>query len=230
MRKPHILSATSHKNWVVLAAETIQNRIFQVIEEQGFCHMMLTGGQTVIPLYQHLASTCALPLDKIHFWFGDERCVSPDHPESNYSLVKNTLFSDDLERYAVERIQAEKPDREAAAKAYEALLPARIDILLLGMGEDGHIASLFPHSSALSVTHRRIVPTIGSKLPFERMTITPGVILSAKTLFLLVTGAEKGKTLARSLRGEETCDTLPVCLTLHGTWLLDRDAAAQIEG
>jgi 6-phosphogluconolactonase len=133
-------------------------------------------------------------------------------------------------RCSIARMQADNPDREMAAKEYERLLPEQVDVLLLGMGEDGHVASLFPNSSALRTTHRAVLPAMGPNQPRERLTITPQVITSARSVFLLATGKEKGRVLAEALKSKGDFMLLPVCLTLGGTWLLDDEAGEQVLG
>jgi 6-phosphogluconolactonase/glucosamine-6-phosphate isomerase/deaminase len=114
-------------------------------------------------------------------FFGDERCVLPDNAESNYGIAMQTLFLHGVPvRCAVFRMGADAADREAAAQRYADLLPDSIDVLLLGVGEEGHIASLFPNSASLQERKRRVIPITGPKPPFERLTITPPVIAQAK--------------------------------------------------
>jgi 6-phosphogluconolactonase len=105
----------------------------------------------------------------VRFYFGDERCVSPDHPESNYGMAMRTLFKQGVPKgCSVFRMEADGSDREAAALQYSEMLPDKIDLLLLGVGEDGHIASLFPGSEALQEVARCVMPIIGPKAPNER--------------------------------------------------------------
>jgi 6-phosphogluconolactonase len=129
---------------------------------------------------------------------------------------------------SIARMEAENPNREAAARAYENLLPEAIDVLLLGVGTDGHVASLFPHSPALRATQRKVVPVTGPKPPRERLTITPKVIAAAREVFVLATGTEKGEMLAEALKAPADPASLPVRLTLGGTWLLDEKAAGPL--
>ena len=113
-------------------------------------------------------------------------------------------------------------DRAAAAERYAALLPERIDILLLGVGEDGHIASLFPNSPILQETKQRVVMVVGPKAPYSRITITPSVITDAGALFVLAPGLAKSKVLIQALQHPEDFYSFPVRLALRGTWLLDK--------
>jgi 6-phosphogluconolactonase len=166
----------------------------------------------------------------VHIFFGDERAVPPDHADSNYRMAKESL----LDRVAippaqVHRIQAESADREAAARAYEALLPDAIDVLVLGIGEDGHTASLFPGSAALRETERRVLPVVGPKPPPERLTITPPVVLSARHRIVLAAGSGKADAIARALDGPWDPEKTPIQLAKRGAWFVDPPAAAKLK-
>jgi 6-phosphogluconolactonase len=227
--KPRVLVSQDSDSWAAFATDAIGQEIDDAISKRGVCHVMLTGGKTAERLYICWATTFAWPLKNIRFYFGDERCVPPDHPESNYALVMNTLLAKELPSgCSIVRMEAENPDREAAAKAYEKLIPEKVDVLLLGMGTDGHIASLFPNSPALTSGERNVLPITGPKPPSERLTITPGVITRARSVFVLATGKEKGNVLGEALKSMEDFRSLPVRLALGGTWLLDAEAEAQI--
>ncbi|MBL80232.1 MAG: 6-phosphogluconolactonase [Nitrosomonadaceae bacterium] len=229
--EPRILISPDSDSWACFSADTIEQTIHAVLSCKNVCHMVLTGGRAAERLYKYWADTATLPLKGLRFLFSDERCVPPDHADSNYALVMKTLLVEGVPSgCSIARMEAENPDRKAAAKAYEKLIPEKIDILLLGMGADGHIASLFPGSSALHAEQRSVLPIKGPKLPFERLTITPKVIASAQSIFLLVTGKEKGVVLAEALRTESDFMSLPVRLALSGTWLLDAEAGHQLKG
>ncbi len=229
--KPRILVSSDTPGWAAMALEVVQNAISESVSNQGTCFVMLTGGLTARDLYMRWANHWSPPWDGIRFLFGDERCVSPNHSDSNYALVMGTLLSKGVPGgCTIRRMAAEDFDRQSAAKEYGKLLPEAIDILLLGMGEDGHVASLFPYSSSLDEKERSVIPVTGPKPPYERLTITPKVIGAARSLFLLVTGKEKGRVLAEAMRNPEDYKKLPVCLAMNGTWLLDAEAASQITG
>jgi 6-phosphogluconolactonase len=225
---PNILVSENLEGWAVLAAKVISQEVSSAISSRGVCYIMLTGGNTAERLYHEWAKSSTLPLEHICFLFGDERCVPPGHADSNYALVMKTLLANEVPSgCSIARIVAENPDREAAARAYEKLIPKVVDIILLGMGADGHIASLFPHSPALCSTCESVVPVTGPKSPHERLTVTPRVIARARSVFLLVTGKEKGRILAEALKPSANVLSIPVCLVLGGTWLLDDEAASQ---
>jgi 6-phosphogluconolactonase len=226
--KPRILVSPDSGSWEGFAADVIGQAILSVLSRKNSCYVMLTGGQAAERLYKYWSDTATLPLERIHFLFGDERCVPPDHADSNYALVMKTLLAKGVPSgCTIARMEAENLDREAAASSYEKLLPKPLDILLLGVGLDGHIASLFPHSSALRSKQRSIVAITGPKPPYDRLTITPRVINCARSVFVLATGAEKGRILAKTIKSQEDLMLLPVSLTLGGTWILDNEARSQ---
>lgn len=214
------------------AAERILCEVRESIGARGRCHLALAGGSTPRPIYRALAAMDGqVPWKEIEFWFGDERCVPPEDPESNYKAALGDFRGDgpgDGERF--HRMQGERPPEEAA-RAYDGVLPDRLDVLLLGMGEDGHTASLFPGSPALSERRRRVVAVADApKPPARRLTVTPPVIGSARRVLVLVTGEAKAAMVARALEGPLDPRAVPVQLARNGTWLLDRPAASRLQG
>ena len=227
--KPCIVVSSGTNGWAARAAEVIGPAIRAAVSARGVCHLMLTGGKTAEHLYTHWAQVSALPWERMRFLFGDERSVPPDHANSNYALVMRTLLAQGVPPgCSIARMEAENSDREAAARAYEKLLPEAIDVLLLGVGTDGHVASLFPHSPAFRAGQRTVVPVTGPEPPQERLTITPRVIAGAREVFVLAKGAEKGRVLAEALKEPGNPMSLPVRLALGGTWLVDEKAAGRI--
>ena len=191
---------------------------------------MLTGGKTAGVLYEFWAAEAALPFGRIRFFFGDERCVPPDSEDSNYGLVMRTLLPSPIPAgCGIERIHAELADRGAEARRYGRRLPRSVDVLLLGVGLDGHVASLFPDDRVLEETGTSVAAVVGPDLPFQRLTITPAVIKGARDVFLLATGAEKGEMLGEALMDPSDVAAMPVRLTIGGTWILDGEAVRSLE-
>ncbi len=220
-----ILSAPRER-WADVAADAVLARITARLREDGHCTVMLTGGRCAAQL--HTAWACHPDfrrLSGVTFYFGDERCVPPDHSESNFGLAMRTLFAAGVPAgCAVHRMEADSADQEAAAARYAAALPGRIDVLLLGVGEDGHVASLFPHNVALGETRRGVVAITGPKPPLRRLTITPLVIRQARYVFVLAAGAAKAAVLAEALRAPEAVAACPARLVLGATWLLEDES------
>jgi 6-phosphogluconolactonase len=170
-----------------------------------------------------------IPWDKVGFFFGDERAVPPDSPESNYRMAWETLLRHlPVTAPQIHRMEAERDDLATVAREYEALLPDSLDVLVLGIGADGHTASLFPHAPSLSERERRVMPVTGGDPLVQRLTITPPVIRSAARILVLATGAEKAEVIARALEGPDDVAGVPAQLARDGTWILDRAAAGAL--
>lgn len=211
------------------AAEWLGLQVSRAITERGSCALSLAGGRTPDPVYRELASYSTIDWSRVSVFFGDERAVPPDHPDSNYLMVRLALLSRvPIPTSQVHRMEAERGDRDVAAREYERLLPSRLDVLFLGMGADGHTASLFPGSAALDERQRRVVPVVGSKTPAERLTITPPVIEAARTVAVMATGEDKAPMVARAIEGPLATKSVPVQLARRGVWFLDHAAAAQL--
>lgn len=211
------------------AAEWLGLAVTRAIAERGSCSLALAGGRTPEPVYRELAGASGIDWTRVQVFFGDERAVPPDHPESNYRMIRLALLSRvALPPGQVHRMEAERPDRETAAREYERLLPPRLDVLLLGMGQDGHTASLFPGSAALDERDRLVLPVTGAKPPAERLTITPPVIEAARKVAVIAAGEDKATMVARAIDGPLAPKAVPVQLARRGTWFLDHAAAARL--
>ena len=209
----------------------------------------LSGGETPRALYQLLARqqfAQKIPWRRVHLYWGDERCVPPDDERSNYRMACEAFIRHvPIPEVNVHRMHGEdQPDE--AARAYERLLsqpPARaassaadlpvIDLLFLGLGADGHTASLFPHSPALAVEDRLVVPNEGPSTG-RRLTVTYPVINAARRVVFVVSGAAKAGMVAEALEGLRVPDAVPAqgVSPVHGsvTWLLDEAAASELSG
>ena len=229
---PERLIVTSPPEFAGAAATLIAEEIERAIGTLGRCSIALTGGETVIPVYEHLARA---PLrDRIDWsamdvYWGDERCVPPDHPHSNYGLGYESLLAlVTVPPEQIHRMECEAPDRDGAARQYADLLPERLDILLLGVGADGHTCSLFPSDPALDERDARVVAVHGGDPELPRLTITPPVIADARRVITMVTGEVKAHTVARVLEGPISTSELPAQLALGGIWILDDPAAGEL--
>ena len=215
------------------AAERIVELTRAAVKTRGSCSVALAGGSTPRATYEVLATSAlaaALPWGAISWYFGDERAVPPDHAESNYRAACETLFAGRealLEH--VHRMPADAVDLEAAARAYGAALPDPLDLVLLGIGEDGHTASLFPGLPALAERTARVVVVTGPKPPNPRLSITPPVIEQAREVLVLASGAGKADAVARVLEGPMDTRALPAQLVRSRAWIVDRDAARGLQ-
>jgi len=214
------------------AAEWIAAALEEDVRTRGRCAVALAGGTTPRPVYERLARepyVRRVDWRAVDVYFGDERAVPPDDPESNYGMAAAVLLDRGPAAAArVHRMEADAPDVNAAALAYDRLLPAALDLVLLGIGPDGHTASLFPGSPALAEQSRRVVPVIGPKPPPQRLTVTPPVLAAARRIGVLATGADKARAVARALEGPVRPLECPAQLARRGVWFLDAAAAAAL--
>jgi 6-phosphogluconolactonase len=204
MSAPTVIRAADGEAVAARAARLIAELLDATLTARGSAHLALAGGTTPAGAYAQLAPA---GWDGVELWFGDERCVGPDDPESNYRMVAQTLLPH-ASGALTHRIEGEL-GAEAAAAAYDALLRARVpaeeslpvlDIVLLGIGEDGHTASLFPHNAALSVRGVACVPVHDApKPPPDRVSLSLDVLRGARSTILLATGSGKADALARAL-------------------------------
>jgi 6-phosphogluconolactonase len=189
--------------------------------------IVLTGGSSVGGAYE-LAATLEPDWSNASVWWGDERCVPPDDERSNYLLAKRTLL-DRLEREPdVHRIRGELQPADASGAYEKALEDVDLDFLLLGLGPDAHIASLFPGSPQLDERERLVTSGPAGLEPFvDRVTMTLPALLAARRIVFLVTGADKADAVRRAFR-DEISDDAPASLLRRGTAPIDvfLDAAA----
>jgi len=215
-----------------LAAQWLADEIRLAATLRGTCALALAGGSTPRPVYETLAEPSlarTIPWDRVRVYFGDERAVPPDHPDSNFRMAREALLARvPLDAGHVHRMEADAVDLESAASRYAARLPQALDVLVLGVGADGHTASLFPGSSALGERARRVVAATSPRPPARRLTVTPPVIASARRLVVLAAGADKAEAVARALTGSARPIDVPARLARDGVWFLDAAAAARL--
>ena len=240
------------------AAERFNSIGLAAIQRTGHFTVALSGGSTPQLLYEILARDYQdFAWDKVHFFWGDERCVPPDHADSNFGKTQQVLLSKiKVPDQNVHRMRGED-DPPQAAFAYEhelrkifseqfetetdnlpktiissggiSLFPP-FDLLLLGLGADGHTASLFPNTTALHETRRWVVANHVEQLHTDRITLTPSVINHAQSTIFLIAGADKAPALQSVLNGPRDSDRYPAQLvklrTTGPIWLVDRAAAS----
>ncbi|MEB3291891.1 MAG: 6-phosphogluconolactonase [Synechococcales bacterium] len=214
-------------------------RVQEAIARRGYATLVLAGGSTPKPLYEALA-TESLPWDKIHIFWGDERYVPADHPDSNYRMANLAWLSQvPFPADNIHPMPTEPSDPAIAAAQYETEIrqffqaqseefPA-FDVVLLGMGDDAHTASLFPGTAALAVCDRLV--TVGEKSGQPRLTLTVPMINAARSVMFLIAGANKQTALAQVFAAEADPTQYPsrfIQPTGELWWLLDQSAAQGI--
>ena len=212
-------------DFIVLAnaeevAEAAAAEIAEALRAGGHT-LVLTGGTSPIRTYQLLAEL-DVEWGRVTVLFGDERCVPPLDPESNYRVAKENLL-DRVHPATVHRMPAELgPDVGADLYAEVVVEAAPLDVVLLGVGEDGHVNSLFPGHKALHATGLTAGIHDSPKPPLQRVTMTLEAIRDAKLILIIATGAGKANAVAMARRGES-----PSGMIKHARWLIDRAAAGQ---
>jgi 6-phosphogluconolactonase len=245
MSEPKIVILDDAPALYAHAAEEIAHFAGEAVCTHGEFTLCLSGGSTPAATYEMLGSKFHFSIDwkEVQFFWGDERCVPPDDPACNYAMTQRTLLSKlALKPSQVHRVLGERSPDEAA-RAYEAELRShfglgagefpRFDVVLLGLGENSHTASLFPGSAALHESERlALAVDVDDPILRHRVTVTPPVINNASRVMFLVAGASKAQAVWDILKGPRDIDKFPaqVVAPEHGEliWLLDKAAASLI--
>jgi 6-phosphogluconolactonase len=238
MPSPEIRILKTREDLFEAAAAEFAAQATAAVRARGRFTVALSGGSTPKGLYSLLATRPGIPWDKIYFFWGDERHVPPDHPDSNYRMANEALLSRiPAPPDHVFRVRAEEKDADAAALQYEQTLKdvfhlsagefPRFDLILLGLGPDGHAASLFPDSAALNETRRLVVANWVEKFKTDRLTFTFPVINAAACVIFLASGPDKAAILHEVLENKAANLPSQKVQPTNGRllWLID-DAAA----
>jgi 6-phosphogluconolactonase len=229
------------------AAQEFVQAAASAVRERGSFNVALAGGSTPKALYSLLVNDPTLrsqvPWDKMHLFFGDERHVPPDHPDSNFRMATEAMIAKSpMKPEEVTRIKGEYPDAGQAALEYEKALREyfklkngeypRFDFMLVGMGNEGHTLSLFPGTKALHADGRIAVRNWVGKLYAERITLTAPAASNAARVIFMVTGADKAPALKAVLEGPFEPEQLPAQLLQPKNgkllWLVDTAAGSML--
>jgi 6-phosphogluconolactonase len=229
------------------AADDVVRIANKAVTTRGVFAIALAGGSTPKVLYallaEHPSLHNSLPWDKMKVFFGDERHVGPGHPDSNFQMASDTMLSKaPLRPEQIHRIKGEYSDTAQAAAEYEEVVRRefglragefpRFDLILLGMGNEGHTLSLFPGTKALSETKKIVTRNWVGKLYTERVTLTAPAANNAANIIFMIAGADKACALKAVLEGPYEPDQLPAQMIqpANGTlsWLVDEAAAAML--
>ncbi len=248
--KPEVRIVENAKSLAWEAAEEFVRQAREAVERPGVFTVALAGGSTPRALYALLAGEGGAPFpaqltwERIHVFWGDERHVPPDHPDNNYRMARETMLSGvAIPPENVHRIRSENPDAGQAADEYaEELrrffhLPMdhfpQFDLVLLGMGADGHTASLFPGTGAVHEQKRLVAAPWVEKFRAYRITLTPPVLNNAAHILFLVSGEDKANALQAVLEGEYRPERLPAQIIRPTAgrllWMVDRPAARLLQ-
>jgi 6-phosphogluconolactonase len=245
VNRPPVVRVPDAEALAGAAAEELARRAEEAVRARGAFTLALAGGSTPKALYRLLADPAApfrarVPWRAVHAFFGDERAVPPESPDANARMAREALL-DHVPLGTVHRIEGERGAVEAAARYEDDLfqhfgdvpLPV-LDLVLLGLGADGHTASLFPGSPALDERRRWVVPAPAGLPPWvERITFTLPLLEAARTVLFLVAGADKAGALRRLVRtppGEEPIPAARIRARGEVIVLADEAAAAGLDG
>lgn len=213
------------------AASEVARTLADRVRHRGQASLALAGGATPRRLYELLA-TVEVPWERVHLFWGDERCVPAGDPRSNFGMANSALIERvAIPRANVHRVSTELSPPEAAA-AYERLLrehfpgedPPRLDLALLGVGRDGHVASLFPGHPALDERQRWVLGVRVLAWPPDRITLTLPVLDAAERVLFVATGAEKRAVLREILQAPDAVGHPAALVRAPSLWLVDRAA------
>ena len=236
-------TAKNYEEFCLRAVEKILNTSHKAIRDQGRCTIVLSGGSTPAGVYALMASpeySGQFDWKNIHFFLGDERWVPMDSPRSNHQMIMDSLFSKlNAPSYNFYPIKTNTHDVAASASLYEKELVRffelksndfpRFDLVLLGLGQDGHTASLFPDNPVLNEIKHLAVAAEDKNYPEKRVTLTLPVLNQAYAIFFLVSGPDKAQVLQKIMEGKNSFPAGKVN-PKHGevTWFLDQQAASLI--
>jgi 6-phosphogluconolactonase len=224
------------------AAEEVIRVAKEAVQQRGRFTIALSGGSTPKNMYALIAANAGgLPWDQIFFFWSDERHVPPDDPESNYRMAHDSLLSKvPVPAANIFRVPAEDPDAAAAAETYGQTLRKffaaksgevpRFDLILLGLGPDGHTASLFPETAALQEKSRLVVANWVEKFKAHRITFTLPLLNAAREVVFLVSGTDKAAILHEVLEGKGEKYPSQLVRPVDGKliWFVDRAAASEL--
>jgi 6-phosphogluconolactonase len=243
--RPEIVIQPDAQSVAETAARFVVAAVREAIAERGWCAVALSGGTTPRDLYRRLAGSPTreqIDWERVHLLWGDERVVPPDHPDSNYRMTREILLEHvPIPSSNIYRIPVEL-GAVAAAAQYEQTLQRvfgtdrgaipEFDLILLGVGADGHTASLFPHTPALGAHDRLVTPSETPAAVVPRVTLTVPVLQAGRRVIVLVTGKDKAEAVARAIDGVEDIEETPAQLLRYAagrvTWVLDRAAACHL--
>jgi len=226
----------------VAAAEAMVQVIAAAAGEAGTCSLALSGGGTPRELYRLLASRFReqIPWERVHIFWGDERYVPHDHPDSNYGMARDTLLDHvPCPKANIHPMPTHVPTPEAAAGDYERTLKDHFgndgppfDVNLLGLGADGHTASIFPGSPALRERTRWVMSAQSNAAPVSRLTLTLPALIQSANIFVLVAGANKASALKQAVSASADVNACPAAGLRDARgrviWFVDREAASEL--
>lgn len=242
MNKPSIEIGADAEQLAVKARDLVAQLVHEAVRVRGRFTIALSGGSTPKRFHTLLAETEGLPWAQMHFFWGDDRHVPPDHADSNYRMARETLFDHvpQIPKENIHRIHTEEREAATAAELYETELKTffgkdawpRFDVMFLGLGPDGHTASLFPGTRGIAEKQRWVMAQWVEKLKTDRITLTPPVLNASRAVLFLVQGEDKASAVHEVLEGSQPVEEIPARIVRPDPgglwWLLDAPAASKL--
>lgn len=210
-------------DWPLECALIINNHITDLFSYKGCVNIFLTGGRGAKKVYKHLSFLLSSHIGDMNFFLGDERFLPESHIDSNYRMIHECLFPNGLmKNQKLYKMFDSLYDVNTAALKYEEIIPENIDMLLLGLGDDGHIASLFPGSMENFFQNRSVI-SVNAPNGIKRLTITKKIIDNSDEIIIFATGVSK-KNILSQMKIDSDINVIPASLVYHGLWLIDESA------
>lgn len=210
------------ESWAARSASAVQGAIDDALKVERPCNVMLTGGRSARLMYSKWVQDPRFSkISNVNFYFGDERYVPIDDERSNVGMTMRTLFKYGVPKdCTVNSMEADGRPIQEIVDDYERGLPKRIHVAIFGLGEDGHIASIFPNSEEITHNMRRVVSVLGPEAPKRRITITGCVFKEIQKIFILAPGVIRAALADKAKRNPQDILSLPALLAPRATWLV----------
>jgi len=211
------------KIWAKATSTYLENYIRDTLGSFGVCNIALTGGRSAEILYQYFSSYKDLLMKEgINYFFSDERCVEPYDNDSNFKMASQVLFKNcEIEKIKLHRIKAEQSDLDNVCRDYASILPKKMDLIILGLGDDGHIASIFPNSKEIW-ERKSVIYLRDSRSNRMRISFGSQYLLSSRKIIVLAYGDRKSMIYSQALNDFNNIYRMPCRLVLHGDWFMTK--------
>lgn len=226
--KNKFLVESENKNWITLLKELLDKKINETLQHNHKCNIFLTGGRSAKVFYQNWLLGLGSILKKIDFYFGDERCLDANDLNKNSTMVEEIFKSLNISGYSLHSIHTEGGNFKESAKIYGENSAQELDIILLSLGDDGHVASLFPNSEGLKAIDSGYVYTQGPAPYKDRISITVPMINQFRCKIVLVIGKAKGIAFKNTYKPSSQATDYPLLLLKDLIFIFDKDAYDEI--
>jgi 6-phosphogluconolactonase len=221
---PQDVVVLNSSSWAESISKILDEYVRKIVSKDKKCKIIMTAGKSAVSIYSYFLNAIKDINRELYFYLSDERFVDTNHFDSNFRSI-NSIFDrlNNCKSWHLERFQTELPINDAISN-YNILLKDHIDILLISVADDGHIASIFPGDKKIHLSNENFTLSNNINHPHLRGTITPKLIANTKKIFVFVKGHKKGKLVNKMLNNHIDYVSMPSSLLLSGTWLFDDEA------